>query len=119
MPIGGGGGGDQAGWGRRVGGGRPKYVERPRTIIAGGGGGPGGQILHRETKRVKLNGTRIVGGEPTDIKKVVSNVRSYENVVEIERSEENLGTYRGDRQSGTVSNDDRGRMGGMGGGGAR
>jgi hypothetical protein len=113
MPIGGGGGGDQAGWGRRVGGGRPKYVERPRTIIAGG------QILHRETKRVKLNGTRIVGGEPTDIKKVVSNVRSYENVVEIERSEENLGTYRGDRQSGTVSNDDRGRMGGMGGGGAR
>jgi hypothetical protein len=45
--------------------------------------GPGGQILHRETKRVKLNGTRIVDGEPTNRKKVVSNVRNYENIVEI------------------------------------
>jgi hypothetical protein len=42
--------------------------------------------LHRETKRVKLNGTRIVGDEPTNRKKVVSDVRSYENVIEIERS---------------------------------
>jgi hypothetical protein len=35
-----------------------------------GRGGPGGQILHRETKRVKLNGTRIVGGETRIRKKI-------------------------------------------------
>jgi hypothetical protein len=40
-----------------------------------------------------LNGTRIVGGEPTDRKEIVSDVRGYENVVEVERSEENRGTY--------------------------
>jgi hypothetical protein len=39
-------------------------------------GGPGSQILHRETKSVKFNGRRIVGGELTDRKKVVSNVMS-------------------------------------------
>jgi hypothetical protein len=88
MPSSGGGGGDQDRWGGRVSGGRPKRVEGPRIITAGEGG-PGGQILHRETKRVKLNGTRIVGGEPMNVKKAVSNVRSYENVVEIERSGEN------------------------------
>ena len=51
--------------------------------------GPGGQILHRKTKRVKLNGTEIVGGEPMNRKEIVSDVRGDENVVEIERSEEN------------------------------
>jgi hypothetical protein len=64
-----------------------------------------------EKPSVKLNGTRIVSGEPTNIKKVVSNVRSYENVVEIEQSGENRDTYRGDQQSGTVSNNNRGGMG--------
>ena len=55
--------------------------------------GPGGQILHRKTSTVKLNGTRIVGGEPTDRKEIVSDVRGYENVVEVEWSRENRGTY--------------------------
>jgi hypothetical protein len=54
-------GGDQDGWGGRAsGGGRPEHVEEPRAVTAGKRG-PGGQILHKETKRVKLNGTRIVG----------------------------------------------------------
>jgi hypothetical protein len=78
MPSGGGCGGDQDGWGGHAGGGRPKRVEGPQAVTAGEGG-PGGQILHRETKRVKLNGTRIVGDEPTNKKKVMSNMRSYEN----------------------------------------
>jgi hypothetical protein len=72
MPSSGGGGGDQDEWGGRVGGGRPA-----------GERGPGCQILHKETKRIKLNGTRIVGGEPTNRKKVVSKMGSYENVDEI------------------------------------
>jgi hypothetical protein len=92
MPSSGGGDGDQDRWGGRAGGERPKRVEGPRAIIAGEGDS-GGYILHRETKRVKLNGTRIVGGEPTNRKKVVSNVRSYENVGGIEWSEENRDTY--------------------------
>jgi hypothetical protein len=37
----------------------------------------------------------------------MSDVGGYENVVEVERSRENRGTYRGDGQSGTVANDDR------------
>jgi hypothetical protein len=40
----------------------------------------------------------------------MSDMRGYENVVEIERPRENRGTYKGDRQSGTISNDDRGGM---------
>jgi hypothetical protein len=47
----------------------------------------------QKTSKVKLNGTRIVGGEPTDRKKIVSDVRGYENVIEVERSRENRGTY--------------------------
>jgi hypothetical protein len=45
-----------------------------------------------------------------DRKEIVSDVRGNENVVEIERSREYRGTYRGDRESGTVSNDDRDRV---------
>jgi hypothetical protein len=55
--------------------------------------GPGVQILHRKTRGVKLNGTRIVGGELTDIKEIVGDVGGYENDVEIEQSRENRGTY--------------------------
>jgi hypothetical protein len=50
-----------------------------------------------------------------DRKDIVSDVRGYENVVEVERSRENRGTYWGDWKSGPVSNDDRGRVCGRGG----
>ena len=51
--------------------------------------GPGGQILLRKTRRVKLNGTVIVGSEPTNRNEIVSDVRGEKNVVEMERSGEN------------------------------
>jgi hypothetical protein len=54
--------------------------------------GPSGQILHRKTRRVKLNGTGIVD-RFTNRKKIVSDVRGSKNVVEMERSGENRGTY--------------------------
>jgi hypothetical protein len=92
MPSGGGGGGDQDGGWRHAGGRRPECVEGPDAVTSGEWG-PGSQILHRKTGGVKLNGTRIVGGEPTDRKEIVSDVRGYENVVEVERSRENRGTY--------------------------
>jgi hypothetical protein len=92
MPRGGGGGGDQDGRWRGAGGRRLKRVERPRAVTAGERG-PGGQILHRKTRGVKLDGTRVVGGEPTNREKIMSNVRSYENVVEVEWPRENRDTY--------------------------
>jgi hypothetical protein len=42
--------------------------------------GPGGKILHRKTKRVKLHGTRVVSSELMDGKKILNNVGSNKNV---------------------------------------
>jgi hypothetical protein len=88
MPSGGGSGGDHDGRWRRAGGRRSERVEGPNAVTTGKRG-PGGQILHRKTRGVKLNRTRIVGGEPMDRKEIVGDVGGYENVVEIERSREN------------------------------
>jgi hypothetical protein len=65
--------GDQdRGW-RHADGGGLERVERPRAVTAGEKG-PGGQILHRKTRGVKLNGTRVVSGESTNGMKIVSDV---------------------------------------------
>jgi hypothetical protein len=85
MPSG--GGGDQDRRWRHAGGRRSERVEGPDAVTSSEWG-TGGQILHRKTGRVKLNGTRIVGGEPTGRKEIVSDVRSYENIVEVERLRE-------------------------------
>jgi hypothetical protein len=92
MPSCGGGGGDQDGRWRRAGGRGPERVEGPDAVTTGEWG-PGGQILHRKTRAFKLNGTRIIDGEPTDRKEIVGDVWGYKNVVEIERSRERRGTY--------------------------
>jgi hypothetical protein len=91
MPCGGGGVETRTG-GRHAGGGGLERVERPRAVTVGEKG-PGGQILHRKTRGVKLNGTRVVNGESTNRKKIVSDVGSYENIVEVKRPRENRGTY--------------------------
>jgi hypothetical protein len=91
MPSGGGGGGDQDRRWRRVGGGRAGRVEWPRAVTAGERS-PGGHILHRKTRGVKLNVTRIANGEPTNKKEIMGDVWGYENVVENEGSRENRGT---------------------------
>jgi hypothetical protein len=44
---------------------------------------------------VKLNGTRVVGGEPTNRKKILNNVGSNKNVFEVERPRKNRVTYWG------------------------
>jgi hypothetical protein len=64
----------------------------PRAVTSGEWS-PGGQILHKKTRGVKLNGTRVVDGEPMNIKKIMSDMRGYENVVEIYRHRKNRGTY--------------------------
>jgi hypothetical protein len=92
MPGGGGGGEDQDGrWGR-TGGRRAERVEGLDAVISGEWD-PGGQILHRKTRSVKLNGTGIVGSEPTNRKEIVSDVRGDKNVIEMEWSRENRGIY--------------------------
>jgi hypothetical protein len=88
----GGGGGDQDGRWRHVSGGRPERVERPRAVRRGGGGSRWADPSQK-TRGVKLNGTRVVDGEPTNRKKTMSDMWGYENVVEIERPRENQGTY--------------------------
>jgi hypothetical protein len=90
--LSGGGGGDRDERWRHVGGGRPEHVEGPDAVTSGNRG-PGGQILHRKTRGVKLNGTRIVDGEPTNKNEIMGDMWGYENVVEIERPRENRGTY--------------------------
>jgi hypothetical protein len=92
MPSDGGGGGDKDRRWRHADGGGPERVEWPGAVTADERG-PGGQILHRKTGGVKLNGTRIVGGEPTNRKEIMGDVWGYENVVEIERPRKNRCTY--------------------------
>ena len=92
MPSGGSGGGDQDGRWRHAGGRRSERVEGPDAVTSSEWG-TGGQILHRKIGRVKLNGTRVVSGESMDRKKIVSDVGSYENIVEVKRPGENRGTY--------------------------
>ena len=93
------------------GGGEPKSVQRPRAVTSGEKG-PGGEILHRQTKRVKLNGTRIVGGEPTNREKIMNYTRSNKDILEVKRPRDNGITYGGDRDGGAVSHNDGGGTGG-------
>jgi hypothetical protein len=83
MPSGGCGGGDQDGRWRHADGRRPERVEGGDTVISSERG-PGGQILHRKTDRVKLNGRRIDGGVLTDRKESVNDVRGDENIIEVD-----------------------------------
>jgi hypothetical protein len=60
--------------------------------VTSGERGPGGHILHKkpdESNSINKN----CGGEPRDRKEIVSDMRGYENIIEIEWSRENRGTY--------------------------
>jgi hypothetical protein len=81
--------------------------------------GPGSQIFHKQTKGVKLHGTRIVGGEPTNRKKILDDVGSNKNVFEVEQSWKNRVTYWGNHEGGTVPYNNRGWKGWMRGMGVR
>jgi hypothetical protein len=75
----GGGCKNRRGRGRCSGSRRAKCVERLRAVTPSEKG-PGGKILHRKNKRVKLHGTRVVSSELTDGKKILNNVGSNKNV---------------------------------------
>jgi hypothetical protein len=43
-------------------------------------------MLHRNTKRVKLDGNRVISSEFANRKEVFNDVRCYEDIVEVERA---------------------------------
>ena len=67
------------GRGRSSGSRQAKRVEGPEAVTPSEKG-PGGKILHRKTKRVKLHGTRVVSSELTDEKKILNDVGGNKDV---------------------------------------
>lgn len=60
-------------------------VERDRAVTAEQRN-PGAKVLHRETKRVKLNGNPIVSGKTAYRKQILNDSRSKKNIVKIKWS---------------------------------
>ena len=60
-----------------------KRVERAGAI-APGDHAPGPEILHRETKGVKLDRTGVISGELTNRDKISDNVGRDKNIIETE-----------------------------------
>ena len=49
---------------------------------------PGTEILHKNTKRVKLDRNEIVSGELSNRKKIFYDVRSYKNICKMKGARE-------------------------------
>jgi hypothetical protein len=65
--------------GRSSGSRQAKRVEGPGAVTLSEKG-PSGKILHRNTKRVKLHGTRVVSSELTYGKKILNDVGGNKDV---------------------------------------
>ena len=76
MPKGSGSGEEHGG----TGGGGVERVEVARAI-APGDHVPGVQVLHRKAKRIKLNGTIIIGGKTTNGNQVLNYVWRDQDIV--------------------------------------
>ena len=61
-------------------GGRVERVEVARAI-APGDHVPGVQVLHRKAKRIKFDGTVIIGGKTTDRNQILNNVGRHQNII--------------------------------------
>jgi len=60
-------------------------------------------ILHRNTKRVKLDRNKIVSSEFSNRKKVFDDVRSYKDIVGAKGSMKDRMSGANDRKSGTIA----------------
>ena len=78
---------------------------------------PGSQILHRKTKRVKLNRTKIVSSKLANGKKVVNHLWSNKNIRKIKRTRNSA--HRGHRKTSPIANHDGGGTGRRGRAGGR
>jgi hypothetical protein len=47
----------------------------------------------QKNQRGQTQWNKVVSAEPTDRKKIMSDVGSHENIVEVKRPKENIGTY--------------------------
>ena len=63
-----------------AGGGGVERVEVARAI-APGDHIPSVQVLHRKAKRIKFDGTVIIGGKTTDRNQILNNVGRHQNIV--------------------------------------
>ena len=63
-----------------AGGGAVERVEVARAI-APGDHVPSVQVLHRKAKRIKFDGTVIIGGKTTDRNQILNNVGRHQNIV--------------------------------------
>ena len=79
---------------RRWGGGsgKTKGVERP-DAVASGEKLSRGKILHKQARRIKLNGTRIVNSELTNRKKIMNDVGSDKDIVQAKGTRMDRITY--------------------------
>lgn len=81
-------------------------VERPRAITPDDEP-PSKQILHREAKRVKLNGSRVVSSKLVNKHKTLNNIRCHKNVLKMKIMRQSFMTSTNDRESRTITNNDR------------
>jgi hypothetical protein len=44
---------------------------------------PGGKVFHKQAIWVKLHGTRVVGGEPTNGNITLNEVKSNQDIIEV------------------------------------
>ena len=77
---------------RGRGSGKTKGVERP-DAIASGEKLSRGKILHKQARRIKLNGTRIVNSELTNRKKIMNDVGSDKDIVQAKGTKMDRITY--------------------------
>jgi hypothetical protein len=73
-----------------------------------------GKVAYGETPGVELHRALVVTSEATNREEGMSQSGSNKDVVKAEWSWKNRCTYWGDREGGTVANDDGGRMWGVG-----
>jgi hypothetical protein len=65
---------------------------------------PGSEILHRKTRSIKLNGTRIVSCKLTNGKEIMDHLRSNKYIRKSERTSSR--THKGDSKTRTVTDCD-------------
>jgi hypothetical protein len=89
---------------------KPKGVKGPGAVTSVQWT-PGSQIFHRKTRSVKLHKTRIVSCKLTNRKKIVNHLRSNKDIREAKRTVSR--THRSDRKTGSITDHDGGRTGGV------
>ena len=67
------------------------------------------EILHRDTKRVKLHRNKVISSELANRKKIFNDVRSYKDIVEAKRAGKDGEASANHWKGGTIANNNGGR----------